>query len=63
MIISDLPTFFEIKAEDLPPFGKKRARFLCSENIAIFDLPVTQNKPIFRFYITKPHRNNETGTK
>ena len=38
-----LPTFTEIKAEDLPPFGKKRGRFLCSTNIAIFDLPVTQN--------------------
>ena len=30
------PTFFEIKAEDLPPFSKKRARLFCSENIAIF---------------------------
>ena len=32
----DLPTFYEIKAEDLPPFGKKSGRFFCSENIAIF---------------------------
>ena len=41
----DLPTCYEIKAEDLPPFGKRRGRFLCSENIAIFELPMTQNEP------------------
>ena len=46
---ADLPTFYEIKAEDLPTFGKKRGRFLCSENIAIFYPPVTQNEPIFPF--------------
>ena len=33
---ADSPTFYEIKAEDLPPFGKKRGRLFCSENIAIF---------------------------
>ena len=61
---SDLPTFYEIKAEDLPPFGKQRGRFLFSENIGLFDLPVTQNEPIFFcFDITKQHRYNETGTK
>ena len=53
---ADIPTFEEIKPEDLPPFGKKHGRFLCSENIAIFYLLVTQNEPIFsRFDITKQH--------
>ena len=45
--VSDLPTFDEIKAEDLPPFGKKCGRFSCSENIAMFYLPVTHNEHIF----------------
>ena len=27
MIFPDLPTFYEINAEDLPPFGKKRGDF------------------------------------
>ena len=54
-----LPTFDEIMAEDLPPFGKKRGRFLCSENIAIFYLPVTQNEPIF-FISTSPNRTEIT---
>ena len=36
---SDLPTFYEIKAEDLPPIGKKPWRVLCSENITILYLP------------------------
>ena len=43
----DLPTFYEIKAEDLPPLCTNPGRFLGSENIAIFYLPVTQNDPIF----------------
>ena len=29
--LADLPTFYEMKAEDLPPFGQKRRRFLCLE--------------------------------
>ena len=45
MANTDLPTFYEIKAEDLPPFGKRRAIFLWSENIAIFEQPMTQNEP------------------
>ena len=40
MSYTDLPTFYEIKAEDLLPIAKKSGRFLCSENIAIFYLPV-----------------------
>ena len=64
VFITDLPTFYAIKAEDLRPFNnKKRGRFLCSENIAIFYLPVTQNEPIIRFDITKQHRYSENGTK
>ena len=52
---SDLPTFYEIKAEDLPPFGKKRKRrFSCLENIGLFYLPVTQNEPIFSV-LTSPN--------
>ena len=48
----------------LHPFGNKCGRFLGSVNIAISYLPVTQNGPFFsRFYITKQHRNIETGTK
>ena len=35
-MITDLPTFYEIKAEDLPPFGKKTRKIFCSENIEIF---------------------------
>ena len=36
-IIADLPTFYGIKPEDLPPFGQKKCgRFLCSENIVIY---------------------------
>ena len=31
VMYTDLPTFYEIKAE-----GKKSGRFFCSENIAIF---------------------------
>ena len=50
-----LPTFYEIKAEDLPPFGKKCGRFFGSENITIFHLPMTQNEP---FLV----RNNNTST-
>ena len=38
---------FEIKAEDLPPFGKTTQKILCSENIVIFYLLVTQKEPIF----------------
>ena len=35
--VPDLPTFYEINAEDLPPFGKKKTwKIFCSENIAIF---------------------------
>ena len=50
---ADLPTFYEITAEDLPPFGKKSGRFLCSKKyIAIFDLPATQNEPIFSVLIS-----------
>ena len=61
--VSDLPTFYEIKV-DRPPFGKKRGRFLCSENIGLFYLSVTQNEPIFFcFDITKQQRYNKTGTK
>ncbi len=62
--VSDLPTFYEIKVEDRPPFGKKRRRFLCSENIGLFYLPVTQNDPIFFYFdITKQQRYNKTSTK
>ena len=69
VLVADLPTFYEIKAEDLPPFGpKKSGRFLCSKNIAIFDLPVTQNEPIFSDLtspnsteITKLVLNNNTS--
>ena len=62
MMIIDLPTFYQIKAEDLTPLDKKCGRFVCSQNIVIFYLPVTHkyNDPIFRF---QHHRNNETGTK
>ena len=65
---ADLPTFYEIKAEVLPPFGKTRGRFLCSENIVIFDLPVAQNELIFSVLtspnsteITKLVLNNNTS--
>ena len=47
MNFTDLPTFYEIKAEDLPPFGKITRKILCWENVVIFYLPVTQNEPIF----------------
>ena len=65
----DLPTFFEIKAEDLPPFGKKtRKIFLLGKYSDIFYLPVTQNEPIFSRLtspnsteITKPILNNNTS--
>ena len=57
--MADLPTFYEIKAEDLPPFGKKSGRFLCSKNIAIFDLQVTQNEPIFSI-LTSPNSTEIT---
>ena len=67
MYIPDLPTFYAIKAEDLLPFGQKHGRFLCSENIEIFYLPVTQNEPIFPVLtstnsteITKLLQNNTT---
>ena len=57
---ADLPTFYEKKVEDLPPFGKKtRKEFLCSENIAIFSLPMTQNEPIFPIS-TSPNRREIT---
>ena len=65
---ADLPTFDEIKAEDLPPLAKKRGRIVCSEKIAIFVLPVTQNEPIFSIStspnsteITKLLLNNNTS--
>ena len=29
--IADLPTFYEIKAEDLPPFGKKTQKIFMLE--------------------------------
>ena len=58
-----LPTFYEIKAEHLPPFGKKkRGRFLYLKNIAlrwVFYLPVTQNEPIFSV-LTSPNSTEIT---
>ena len=52
LLNTDLPTFYEIKAEDLPPFGKK----------------MTQNEPIFSVLtspnsteITKLVLNNNTS--
>ena len=63
--VSDLPTFYEIKAEDLHPFGKNRKRFFWLENIAIF---LSQNEPIFSVStlpnsteITKLILNNNTS--
>ena len=52
-----------------PFWQKKLGRFVCSENIiAIFDLPVTQNEPIFPLWhhqssteITKLVLNNNTS--
>ena len=56
---SDLPTCYEIKAEDLPPFGKQRGRFLFLENIGLFYLPVTHNEPIFSV-LTSPNSKDIT---
>ena len=54
-VSTDLPTFHEIKAEDLPPLVKKKSgRFLCSKNIALFDLPESTE-------ITKLVLNNNTS--
>ena len=50
-ILTDLPTFYEIKADDISSsFLQKNAEdFYATENIAILYLPVKQNKPIFPF--------------
>ena len=65
--MADLQTlkFYEIKAEDRPPFGKKMRKKIFARKIYRYlYLQVTQNEPIFfRFDITKQHRNNETDTK
>ena len=51
------PTFCEI---NLSPFGKKKAEdFYARKNIAIFDLPVTQNEPIFSI-LTSPNSTEIT---
>ena len=41
---ADIPTFYEMKAEDLPPFGtKQRGRFLCpGKNSNILSAGVTE---------------------
>ena len=67
--MTDLPTFYEMMAEDLPSFGKKTRKILCSENIAIYIyLPVTQNDLFFSVStspnsteITKLVLNNNTS--
>ena len=33
VFITDLPTFYAIKAEDLPPFNKKNAEDFCARKI------------------------------
>ena len=59
---AELPKFEEIKPEDFPPFGKKGGRILCSENITIFYLLVTENEPIIPV-LTSPNNTEITGTK
>ena len=68
MTKADLPTFYEIKAEDLPPFGRKTGRFFARKIWRFFYLPVTQNEQIFSVSttpnsteITKLILNNNTS--
>ena len=61
---SELPTFYEIKAEDLPPFGENpRKIFMLEKNSDILSAGDTEWAYFFNFDITKQHRNNETATK
>ena len=65
--VSDLPTFYEIKAEDLPPFGKKPQKIFMlgkfndilsdgDTEIAYFSVLTSPNST----KITKPVLNNNT---
>ena len=44
--VTDLPTFYEIKAEDLPTFCTQKLGARPRKYIAIFYLPVMHNEPI-----------------
>ena len=54
VFITDLPTFYAIKAEDLPPFNKKMRKIFVLGKYSDFYLPVTQNEPIFSV-LTSPN--------
>ena len=57
-------SFYEIKAEDLPPFGKKtRKIFMLRKYNDIWSAVDTEWAYVFRFDITKQHRYNEADTK
>ena len=56
-LVADLPKCYGIKAEDLPPFGKKHTEdFLLAKYSDILQ-PMTQNMPIF------PFRHRQTAQK